>query len=200
MAVVDWSAVFEAEARRRKVRPQPAWGRGVRLDPVVARSVRRFQHPPDELTAEDRRYQAKLVTRLLETVDSAPGKSDVMSQLISDVLALGYYRALRDGTRDAVTTEVAARVLAGLERRLGYHVDRLRRRGISATAHWRARAILETGGVLAGHGRALRRLGVPWLAFVTDAWARFERALADVHRGPSLRPGPRVRARPRGLV
>lgn len=195
MAAVDWNAVFEAEARRRKVRPQPTWGSGVPLDPVVARSVRRFRNPPDELTAEDQR----LVARLLETA-SQPGKGDVMSQLISDVLALGYYRALRDGTRDPVTTEVAARVLAGLERRLGYHVDRLRRREIAATARWRARAILETGGVLVGHGRALRRLGMPWLAFVIDAWARFERALADVHRGPSIRPGPRVRARPRGLV
>lgn len=195
MAAVDWNAVFEAEARRRKVRPQPAWGSGVRLDPVVARSVRRFRNPPDELTAEDQR----LVARLLETAGQ-PGKGDVMTQLISDVLALGYYRAVRDGTRDPATTEVAARVLAGLERRLSYHVDRLRRWGIAATARWRARAILETGGVLVGHGRALRRLGVPWLAFVIDAWARFERALADVHRGPSIRPGPRVRARPRDLV
>ncbi|WP_370939074.1 hypothetical protein [Amycolatopsis sp. cg13] len=195
MTAVEWSSVFEAEARRRKVRPQPAWGSGVRLDPVVARSVRRFQHQPDELTAEDRR----LVAQLLETA-SQPGKSDVMSQLIADVLALGYYRALRDGTRDRVTTEVAARVFAGLERRLGCHVDRLRRQRITASARWRARAVLETGGVLVGHGRALRRLGTPWLAFVTDAWAQFERALADVHRGPSVRPGPRVRARPRGLV
>ncbi|PKV90675.1 hypothetical protein ATK30_1425 [Amycolatopsis echigonensis] len=195
MAAVDWNAVFEAEARRRKVRPQPAWGSGVRLDPVVARSVRRFRNPPDEPTVEDQR----LVARLLETAGQ-PGKGDVMTQLISDVLALGYYRAVRDGTRDPATTEVAARVLAGLERRLSYHVDRLRRWGIAATARWRARAILETGGVLVGHGRALRRLGVPWLAFVIDAWARFERALADVHRGPSIRPGPRVRARPRDLV
>ncbi|MGW7531529.1 hypothetical protein [Amycolatopsis sp. NPDC054798] len=199
MTAVDWNAVFEAETRRRKVRPRPAWGSGVRLDPVVARSVRRFEHAPDELTAEDRRQQANLVARLLETA-SQPGKSDVMSQLISDVLAFGYYRALRDGTRDPVTAEVAARVLAGVERRLGCHVDRLRRWGIAATARWRARAILETGGVLVGHGRALRRLGVPWLEFVTDAWARFERALAEVRRGPSVRPGPRVRARPRGLV
>ncbi|GAA1021461.1 MULTISPECIES: hypothetical protein [Amycolatopsis] len=195
MTAVDWSAVFEAEARRRKVRPQPAWGSGVRLDPVVARSVRRFQRQPDELTAQDRR----LVARLLETAGQAR-KSDVMSQLISDVLALGYYRALRDGTRDPVTVEVAARVFAGLERRLGYHVDRLRRQRIAASVKWRARAVLETGGVLVGHGRALRRLGVPWLAFVTDAWARFEQALVDVHRGPSVRPGPRVRARPRDLV
>ncbi|MFB9928840.1 hypothetical protein ACFORO_31620 [Amycolatopsis halotolerans] len=192
---MDWSAVFEAEARRRKVRPQPVWGSGVRLDPVVARSVRRFRQAPDELTAEDQ----QLVARLLETA-SKPGRSDVMSQLISDVLALGYYRALRDGTRDPVTVEVAARVFAGLERRLGYHVDRLRRQRIAASVKWRAKAVLETGGVLVGHGRALRRLGTPWLAFVTDAWAQFERALADVHRGPSVRPGPRVRARPRGLV
>ncbi|WP_409182122.1 hypothetical protein F9C11_37700 [Amycolatopsis sp. VS8301801F10] len=191
MTAVDWNAVFEAEARRRKVRPQPAWGSGVRLDPVVARSVRRFHPLPDE----DRR----LVDRLLATA-GPPGKSDVMSQLISDVLALGYYRALRDGTRDPLTTEVAARVLAGLERRLGQHVDRLRRWKIAATARWRARAILETGGVIVGHGRALRRLGVPWLAFVTDAWARFERALAEARKEPPLRPGPRVRARPRGLV
>lgn len=186
MAAVDWSAVFEAEARRRKVRPRLVWGSGVPLDPVVARSVRRFRHPPDEL-------------RLLETA-SQSAKSDVMSQLISDVLALGYYSAVRDGTRDPVTVEVAARVFAGVERRLSYHVDRLRRQRISASARWRAKAILETGGVLVGHGRALRRLGVPWLAFVTDAWARFERALAEVRRGPSIRPGPRVRARPRGLV
>ncbi|WP_208719772.1 hypothetical protein [Amycolatopsis circi] len=200
MTAVDWSAVFEAEARRRKVRPQPGWGSGARLDPVVARSVRRFQRAPDQAIAEDQRYQAKLVTRLLETAAPEAARSDVMSQLISDVLALGYYRALRDGTRDRVTTEVAARVFAGLERRLGYHVDRLRWQRITASARWRARAVLETGGVLVGHGRALRRLGVPWLAFVTDAWARFERALADVHKGPSVRPGPRVRARPRGLV
>ncbi|WP_037353766.1 hypothetical protein [Amycolatopsis orientalis] len=190
MTAVDWSVVFEAEERRRKIRPQPAWGSGVRLDPVVARSVRRFRPP-----GEDR----QLVDRLLETAGPSR-KSDVMSQLISDVLALGYYRALRDGTRDPATTEVAARVFAGLERRLAYHVDRLRRQRIAASAKWRARATLETGGVLVGHGRALRRLGVPWLAFVTDAWAQFERALAEVRKGPSIRPGPRVRARPRDLV
>ncbi|WP_220506968.1 hypothetical protein [Amycolatopsis dendrobii] len=191
MTAVERSAVFEAEARRRKIRPQPAWGSGARLDPVVARSVRRFRPAPDE--------EQHLVARLLETA-SPPGKSDVMTQLITDVLALGYYRALRDGTRDPLTAEVAARVFAGLERRLGCHVDRLRRWKTAASVRWRARAILETGGILVGHGRALRRLGVPWLAFVTDAWALFERAVAEVRRGPSIRPGPRVRARPRGLV
>jgi hypothetical protein len=199
MSAVDWHAEFETETRRRQVRPQPAWGSGGPLDPVVARSLRRFVAETDELAAEDQRQDKRLLARLLETA-GPPGSRDlVMGQLITDVLAVGYCRALRDGAGDPVASDVAARVQAGLERRLRYHVDRLRRLGIRSALAWRARAALEAGGVLLGHGRALRRLGVPWFAYVTDAWARYEQALVDVHRGPVARPGPRVRTRPRGL-
>nr|WP_211226791.1 hypothetical protein [Amycolatopsis benzoatilytica] len=180
---------WNTEERRRKVRPQPAWERGVRLDPVVARSVRRFPAGPGE----------ELVERLLGAADPPPGAREAMDRLVSDVLALGYYQALRDGARDPVTADVAARVLAGLERRLRNHVDRLRRLKIRAALKWRARAVLEVNKVLLGHGRALRRLGVPWLAFVTESWARYEHALAEVRRGSGVVAGPRVRARPRGL-
>jgi len=184
MTAVDWNS----EERRRAVRPGPAWGNGVRLDPVVARSVRRFQPEPGEA----------LVERLLAAAGPA-AERDVMDRLVADLLALGYYRALRDGTRDPVAADVASRVLAGLERRVRGHVDRLRRLKIRASLKWRARAVLEVHKILVGHGRALHRLGMPWLAFVTDAWARYETALADVRRGPRTVAGPRVRARPRGL-
>ncbi|RJQ88247.1 hypothetical protein [Amycolatopsis panacis] len=48
--------------------------------------------------------------------------------------------------------------------------------------------------VLFGHGRALRALGVPRIAFTAQIWALFEQVLEDLRPVP----GPRLRARPRG--
>ncbi|WP_239154062.1 hypothetical protein [Amycolatopsis sp. FDAARGOS 1241] len=40
---VEWLTEFTADAERRRVRPEPAWGCGARLDALVVRSLQRFQ-------------------------------------------------------------------------------------------------------------------------------------------------------------
>ncbi|GAA3529928.1 ferritin-like domain-containing protein [Amycolatopsis ultiminotia] len=234
---MDWYAEFAGQARRRQLRPEPEWACGAVLDPVVVRSVQRFQvgesgdgenliasagrhRAAVELFVEEERTHARLLARLLEaagarTIDghwsdalfirvrrACGPRLELMVLLIAEVVALGYYRALRDGAGDALTTEVAARILADEERHVPFHVDRLRERGIHGfvRAVWRVLTAGAVGIVLFGHGRALRGLGVPRIAFAAETWARFEQVLVDVHRGPSPVPGPRLRARPRGLV
>ncbi|SEP33851.1 ferritin-like domain-containing protein [Amycolatopsis saalfeldensis] len=241
---MDWRGEFTAAARRQRVRPEPEWGRGARLDPVVARSVQRFQvgesgDGANLLAKAGGRYReavvlfvaeeqnhARLLARLLAaagspTIDAhwsdavfvrlrrALGlRLELMVLLIAEVVALRYYRALRDGSGDPLTREVAARILADEERHVPFHCDRLRGEfggttGKAVEFGWRVLLAGALAVVLLDHGRALRRLGVTRIAFAAGVLGRFERVLVDVHYGRTeparVRPFPR-RARPRGLV
>ncbi|MEU5263951.1 ferritin-like domain-containing protein [Amycolatopsis sp. NPDC021455] len=135
---------------------------------------------------------------------------ELMVLLIAEVVALRYYRALRDGTGDPLVTQVAARILADEERHVPFHCHRLRAafdrfpRGLRAAVFgaWRVLLLGVTITVAADHGRALRELGVGRLVFVADVLTAFEAALATI-RGEEPKPAPRHvprRARPRGLV
>jgi hypothetical protein len=97
---------------------------------------------------------------------------ELLVLLVAEVIALTYYRALRDGTGDPLTTEVAGRILADEERHVPFHRDRLGRVGLG----WR---IMLTGTavvVALDHGRALRRLGMTRRRFVVETVARPFRA------------------------
>jgi hypothetical protein len=113
---------------------------------------------------------------------------ELMTLMLAEVVALRYYRALRDGTDDRLLTDVAGRILADEQRHVPFHVDRLRAafastpllgRLAGATFWW----LLMTGATLvvaADHGPALRHLGVPRRRFVTDVLALFRPIVHDV--------------------
>lgn len=95
---------------------------------------------------------------------------ELLVLLIAEVIALRYYRALRDGTTDPLVTEVAARILADEERHVPFHCARLRQEslGVLPLAGWRMLLCAVTVFVALDHGPALRRLGVRRTAFVAD--------------------------------
>jgi hypothetical protein len=113
---------------------------------------------------------------------------ELMTLMLAEVVALRYYRALRDGTRDALVTDVAGRILADEQRHVPFHVDRLRdgfadtpvaARLIAAGFWW----VLMTGATLVvavDHGRALHVLGVSRRRFVREVLALFRPIVREV--------------------
>ncbi|MFD4603647.1 ferritin-like domain-containing protein [Streptomyces sp. NPDC058464] len=103
-------------------------------------------------------------------------RMELLVLMIAEVVALRYYRALRDGTGDALTSEVARRILSDEERHVPFHCERLHaslaelpravRRPVMAL--WRLLLLAVCLVVAADHGPALRRLGVGHLRFVGD--------------------------------
>jgi hypothetical protein len=98
-----------------------------------------------------------------------PGlRTELLLLTVAEVVALRYYRALRDGSDDPLTSEVAGRILADEERHVPFHCARLR--ASLAELPRAARRPLPTGRqvmllgaalvVAADHGPALRGLGV----------------------------------------
>ncbi|MGW5718943.1 ferritin-like domain-containing protein [Amycolatopsis sp. NPDC003865] len=135
---------------------------------------------------------------------------ELMVLLIAEVVALRYYRALRDGGGDPLLTQVAGRILADEERHVPFHCHRLRigfaglPKPVRAAVFgaWRVLLLGVAVTVAADHGPALHRLGVGRLVFVADVLTAFEAALARI-RGDEPKPKTRYvpkRARPRGLV
>ncbi|MEU9341525.1 ferritin-like domain-containing protein [Streptomyces sp. NPDC048278] len=104
---------------------------------------------------------------------------ELLVLMIAEVVALRYYRALRDGTDDALTTEVAGRILSDEERHVPFHCDRLHaslaelpravRRPVMGL--WRLLLLAVCAVVATDHGPALRRLGTGRLRFVRDVMA-----------------------------
>ncbi|MFE1382038.1 ferritin-like domain-containing protein [Streptomyces sp. NPDC058740] len=101
---------------------------------------------------------------------------ELLVLMVAEVVALRYYLAVRDGTRDPLAAEVAGRILADEERHVPFHCRRLREDLASlpaparraTTAGWR---LLLAGAALVvayDHGPALRGLGVRRSAFVRD--------------------------------
>ncbi|MCN9244033.1 ferritin-like domain-containing protein [Streptomyces sp. RY43-2] len=101
---------------------------------------------------------------------------ELLVLMIAEFVALRYYRALRDGTDDLLTSDVAGRILSDEERHVPFHCARLHasiaelpraiRRPVMTL--WRLLLLAVSVVVAADHGRALRRLGVPRLRFVSD--------------------------------
>ncbi|MDQ0994694.1 ferritin-like domain-containing protein [Streptomyces sp. V3I7] len=116
---------------------------------------------------------------------------ELLVLMIAEVVALRYYRALRDGTGDALTSEVAGRILADEQRHVPFHCERLHasmaelpritRRPVLAL--WRVLLLAACLVVTADHGSALRRLGVGRLRFAADVMAS-SRAVVTAIRTP----------------
>ncbi|MGW1236562.1 ferritin-like domain-containing protein [Streptomyces californicus] len=107
--------------------------------------------------------------RIFVTLRRALGlRLELLVLMIAEVVALRYYRALRDGGEDALTREVAGRVLADEERHVPFHCHRLRRAlrplpapaRVLVTSGWRAALAVACLVVAVDHGPALWRLGV----------------------------------------
>ncbi|MEV6154603.1 ferritin-like domain-containing protein [Nonomuraea sp. NPDC052129] len=111
---------------------------------------------------------------------------ELMVLMIAEVIALRYYRALRDGAGDPLAADVAARILADEERHVPFHCGRLSRsfRHLPAAG----RAVLAGGWwclmlgavtvVAVDHGLALRCLGLSRTRFVRDVLTLFGRAVS----------------------
>ncbi|MFJ4466963.1 ferritin-like domain-containing protein [Streptomyces sp. NPDC089424] len=103
-------------------------------------------------------------------------RMELLVLMIAEVVALRYYRALRDGTDDPLTSDVAGRILADEQRHVPFHCERLHasvaelprptRRPVMSL--WRLLLLAVSLVVAADHGPALRRLGVGRLRFVAD--------------------------------
>ncbi|MFI8303874.1 ferritin-like domain-containing protein [Streptomyces sp. NPDC085927] len=106
-------------------------------------------------------------------------RMELLVLMIAEVVALRYYRALRDGTDDPLTSDVAGRILSDEQRHVPFHCERLHaslaelpratRRPVMAL--WRLLLLTVALVVAADHGPALRRLGIGRLRFVADAAA-----------------------------
>ncbi|WP_067690703.1 hypothetical protein [Nocardia jejuensis] len=224
---IPWTREFEANVLARSVAEDPEWDRGARLDPVLARSVQRFQvgesgdggnlirkadgaGDPDYATAArlfvaEEINHARLLRNLLssagyETISShwtdvifvrlrrALGlRLELMVLSIAEVVALRYYRALRDGTTDPLTTEVARLILEDERRHVPFHCQRLRVAFAPTPRPVQVVLLLAWWLVLFGatlvvavdHGPALRQLGVTRTAFTRDVIALFQGVAAD---------------------
>ncbi|MFF3930279.1 ferritin-like domain-containing protein [Streptomyces hirsutus] len=104
---------------------------------------------------------------------------ELLVLMIAEVVALRYYRALRDGTDDSLTSDVAGRILSDEQRHVPFHCERLHasmaelprvtRRPVMAL--WRLLLLAVSLAVAADHGPGLRRLGIGRLRFVAEVVA-----------------------------
>ncbi|MCT9934654.1 ferritin-like domain-containing protein [Planotetraspora sp. A-T 1434] len=167
-------------------------------DSVYADAVRLF-------VAEEREH-ARLLGRLLDAASAATIpyhwtdtafvrlrrllglRAELMVLMLAEVVALSYYRSVRDGVRDPLAAEVAGRILADELRHVPFHCYRLRRSFQRSSRLSRATASALWWLLLAGtvtvvaldHGHALREVGVSRTAFIDDVMARFRTVVADV--------------------
>ncbi|MFG2654382.1 ferritin-like domain-containing protein [Streptomyces sp. NPDC048425] len=104
---------------------------------------------------------------------------ELLVLMVAEVVALRYYRALRDGTDDVLTTRVAGAILADEERHVPFHCERLREAfarmprpvGRLVLLGWRALLLAAALVVACDHGPALRGFGVGRVRFVRDVVA-----------------------------
>ncbi|WP_436497599.1 ferritin-like domain-containing protein [Actinokineospora sp. HUAS TT18] len=107
--------------------------------------------------------------------------------MIAEVIALVYYRTLRDGTSDPLTTAVAGRILADERRHVPFHLARLGPRP-RALPLWRALFCGVALVVALDHGPALHALGTTRRDFVAACvklfWGLTRRRSPQPHREP----------------
>ena len=113
---------------------------------------------------------------------------ELMTLMVAEVVALRYYRAVRDGTADPLLTDVAGRILADEQAHVPFHTHRLREgfagvprpaRAAVAAGWW----VLLVGAacvVAYDHGPALRLLNVGRPRFVAETTALFRPVVLDV--------------------
>ncbi|MDW6060510.1 ferritin-like domain-containing protein [Streptomyces sp. FXJ1.4098] len=103
-------------------------------------------------------------------------RMELLVLMIAEVVALRYYRALRDGTDDPLTSDVAGRILSDEQRHVPFHCERLHtslaelprvtRRPVMAL--WQLLLLAVSLVVAVDHGPALRRLDIGRLRFMAD--------------------------------
>lgn len=115
---------------------------------------------------------------------------ELMTLMLAEVVALHYFRALRDADIDPLVTQVAGRILDDEVRHVPFHVDRLGAgfaatpiavRKVAGAVWW----ILMTGAcvvVAVDHGSALRLLGTSPTRFAAGVLATFRPIVRDVCR------------------
>lgn len=116
---------------------------------------------------------------------------ELMVLFVAEFVALGYYRACRDGSGDALTSEVAARILDDEERHVRFHSQRLRQEFASLPAAVRAAASWAWLALMAGtvlvvvwdHGAALRQFGVSRWQFAARTLRGFRDTVAGIRAG-----------------
>ncbi|MGQ5260469.1 ferritin-like domain-containing protein [Micromonospora sp. ZYX-F-536] len=117
---------------------------------------------------------------------------ELMTLMVAEVVALRYYRAVRDGTADPLLTEVGGRILADEESHVPFHTQRLRAGFASVGGPARAAVAVGWWWLLLGaacvvgygHGSALRVLGVGRLRFIAETVALFRPVVRDVLVAP----------------
>ncbi|XVQ14481.1 ferritin-like domain-containing protein [Spirillospora sp. CA-255316] len=115
---------------------------------------------------------------------------ELMVLMVAEVVALGFYGALHEGTRDPLTAEVAGRLLADERRHVPFHCRRMRQglAGVPGPVRagvvlaWRAAVAGAALVIVADHGRALRRLGRGRAGFVREVMAEARAAAAEMRR------------------
>ncbi|MGP4005972.1 ferritin-like domain-containing protein [Streptomyces sp. 4N124] len=115
-------------------------------------------------------------------------RMELLVLMIAEVVALRYYRALRDGADDPLASDVAGRILADEQRHVPFHCERLHtslaelprpiRRPVMAL--WRVLLLAVCLVVAVDHGPALRRLGIRRLRFVADVMASADAVVSAV--------------------
>ncbi|MFJ4619919.1 ferritin-like domain-containing protein [Streptomyces sp. NPDC088812] len=120
---------------------------------------------------------------------------ELLVLMIAEVVALRYYRALREGTDDPLTADVAGRILSDEQRHVPFHCERLHaslaelpraaRRPVMAV--WRLLLLAASLVVATDHGPSLRRLGIGRRRFVADVMASSRTVVSAV-----LMPRPEV--------
>ncbi|WP_412540156.1 hypothetical protein R8Z50_30725 [Longispora sp. K20-0274] len=181
-------------------------------DPDYAAAVRLF-------VAEEREH-ARLLGRVLDCAEaqrlaghwsdaafvrlrrSLGLRLELMTLMVAEVVALRYYRALRDGAADPLLSGVAGAILADEEFHVPFHRVRLRAafggspaavRAVAAVGWW-VLALGAAGVVAVDHGRALWVLGVSRVAFGRDVCRLFGPVAAEVLGGAAQ--GGRAAGRP----
>ncbi|MFD5142024.1 ferritin-like domain-containing protein [Streptomyces sp. NPDC058401] len=178
-------------------------------DPVYARAVRLF-------VAEEQNH-ARMLALLLAAggAQTLAGhwsdtvfvrlrrllglRVELLVLMVAEVVALRYYRAVRDGSPDPLASEVAGRILADEERHVPFHCLRLREAVAPLPAPARRAAVLGWRALLGAaavvvavdHGPALRTLGVGRRAFAAQtlrASAPMAAAIAATATAPGAVP------------
>ncbi|MEU7484531.1 ferritin-like domain-containing protein [Streptomyces sp. NPDC042319] len=116
-------------------------------------------------------------------------RTELLVLMVAELVAVPYYRAVRDGAEDPLVSEVAGRILADERRHIPFHCRRLhasldalpgRPLRVLTMAGWRLLMLGATAFVALDHGAALRRLGVRRVRFIGAAMAETGPVVAAV--------------------
>lgn len=117
---------------------------------------------------------------------------ELMTLMVAEVVALRYYRALRDGAPYSLLRDVGGRILNDEERHVPFHVARLRQGlgrlpwavRVTAASGWWVLMLGATLVVAVGHAGALRRLALSPTQFTADVALLF-RPVVKAVLGPA---------------